>query len=67
VDACPASARIFGDLEDPASEISRQIVQNAVQAIKVEMGTVPRAFYIGLDDRTVEVKAHGHQLMHLSE
>jgi len=54
-------------LNDPASDISRRISQNAVQPIKPELGTVPRAFYIGLDDITVEVKAHGHELMHLSE
>ncbi len=67
VAACPASARIFGDLNDAASEISLRIAQNAVQPIKPEMGTAPRVFYIGLDDITVEVKAHGHELMHLSE
>jgi tetrathionate reductase subunit B len=67
VEACSVSARIFGDLNDPASEISRQIAQNAVQPIKPEMGTVPRTFYIGLDDMTVEIKAHGHELMHLAE
>ncbi len=67
VEACPASARIFGDLNDPSSEISRMIAQNAVQPIKPEMGTYPRTFYIGLDDTTVEIKARGHELMHLSE
>jgi Fe-S-cluster-containing dehydrogenase component len=67
VDACPVSARIFGDLADSESEISRQIAQNAVQSIKPEMGTMPRTFYIGLDDMTVEVKAHGHELMQLAE
>jgi tetrathionate reductase subunit B len=67
VDACPASARIFGDLGDPSSEINRQIAQNGVQPIKPEMGTSPRTFYIGLDDITVETKANGHELMHLVE
>jgi tetrathionate reductase subunit B len=67
VEACPASARIFGDLNDPASEISITIAQHAVLSIKPEMGTVPRTFYIGLDDITVEAKAEGHQLLHLLE
>ena len=59
VAACPASARIFGDLKDPVSEISRRVGQNGVQSIKPEMGTSPRTFYIGLDDLTVEIKTHG--------
>jgi len=67
VEACPASARVFGDLNDLAGDLSRRIAQNAVQPIKPEMGTSPRVFYIGLDDITVEVKAHGHELMHIRE
>jgi len=54
VEACPAGARIFGDLNDPESEISTLLSLNPVQSLKHEMGTRPHAFYIALDDRLLE-------------
>lgn len=56
VAACPMSALIFGDLNDPDSEIAKAVAENAVQVIKPEMGTEPHAFYIGLDITAVEAK-----------
>ena len=51
--ACVAScfnrARIFGDLNDPNSEISRLIAKNAVTVLRPEMDTKPNVFYIGID------------------
>lgn len=51
--ACVAScfnrARIFGDLNDPKSEISRLIAKNAVTVLRPEMDTQPNVFYIGID------------------
>jgi tetrathionate reductase subunit B len=51
--ACVAScfnrARIFGDLNNPDSEISRLIAKNAVTVLRPEMGTQPNVFYIGID------------------
>lgn len=49
VNTCNARARIFGDLNDPSSRISRVIASNAVQTLLPEMDTDPRVFYIGLD------------------
>ncbi|KKK99546.1 hypothetical protein LCGC14_2631680 [marine sediment metagenome] len=49
VNTCNARARVFGDLNDPNSAISRLIAANAVQTLRPAMGTDPRVFYIGLD------------------
>jgi Fe-S-cluster-containing dehydrogenase component len=47
--ACPVEANIFGDLEDPASNISKYIQrhQGNVQVRKPEKGTNPHHYYVG--------------------
>ncbi len=54
VEACPAGARIFGDLNDPDSGISRMLSLNPIQGLKPDLGTGPQTFYIGMDNRLVE-------------
>lgn len=49
VNTCAPRARIFGDLNDPDSEISQLIRDNPVQVLKPEMNTDPNVYYIGLD------------------
>ena len=56
VQACPTGAILFGDLNDPESEINIAISSNPVQVIKPEIGTEPHTFYIGLDIDAVEAK-----------
>ncbi|MBN2233154.1 MAG: 4Fe-4S dicluster domain-containing protein [Deltaproteobacteria bacterium] len=56
VEACPTGARIFGDLNDPESEVTRLRETRSVQALKVDMGTDPQVYYIGLDQATMEIK-----------
>lgn len=57
VNTCQARARIFGDLHDPESEISKLLATNAVQVLKAEKATEPRVYYIGLDEVIVKTKA----------
>jgi tetrathionate reductase subunit B len=49
VNTCPAGARVFGDLNDPDSLISKTIAQNRVSVLRPEMGTQPNVYYIDAD------------------
>ena len=49
VNTCVGGARIFGDLGDPNSEVSRLIAQNRVTVLRDEMGTFPNVYYIAAD------------------
>jgi tetrathionate reductase subunit B len=53
VQACPKGARIFGDLNDPKSEISTILKQRRFRVLKPEMGTHPKCYYIGLDREVI--------------
>lgn len=47
MDACPAGARVFGDLDDPNSVISKKMKSGQVWRLKEDKGTSPKVFYMG--------------------
>jgi len=47
---CPEHAILAGDLDDPASEISRAVAANHTTVRKPEQGTAPKLLYIDGDD-----------------
>jgi formate-dependent nitrite reductase membrane component NrfD len=50
VSVCPTECRIFGDLDDPASEVAQIVQREAFMVRKPEKGTGPKIFYLGADD-----------------
>lgn len=46
VEACPARARIFGDLDDTSSKISKLIAERRGFQLKSEFGTRPQVYYL---------------------
>jgi Fe-S-cluster-containing dehydrogenase component len=47
VEACPAKARIFGDQDDPNSEVAHVLKARASFRLKEEKGTKPNVHYVG--------------------
>jgi Fe-S-cluster-containing dehydrogenase component len=43
---CPAKLRIFGDLDDPSSDISQILQKREYFQLKSELGTKPKLFYL---------------------
>jgi molybdopterin-containing oxidoreductase family iron-sulfur binding subunit len=46
IEACPANARIFGDLNDPNSDVSKVLGKYRSWRFKEELGTEPKVFYV---------------------
>jgi len=46
VQACPASALVFGRLDDPESKVSKMSNQGPVQKLLDDLGTEPRVTYL---------------------
>jgi Fe-S-cluster-containing dehydrogenase component len=48
VTLCPNKARLFGDLNDPESEVSQVFQEDMWMVLKPDMHTDPTCFYVGL-------------------
>jgi Fe-S-cluster-containing dehydrogenase component len=46
VGVCPTRARVFGDLNDPDSEVSRLLASNVHYRLRESLGTNPRVYYL---------------------
>lgn len=46
VETCMTRARVFGDLNDPKSEVSRLVATKPIHVLKPEAGTEPQVYYI---------------------
>ncbi len=46
VEACPANARIFGDLNDPNSEVNQILGKYRSWRLKEDLGTEPKVYYV---------------------
>jgi Fe-S-cluster-containing dehydrogenase component len=43
---CPTKVRLFGDLDDPNSEISQVLREREHKTLKAHLGTKPKLFYL---------------------
>ena len=50
VDACTGRARIFGDLNDPKSRVSRYMEGRSTQRLRVDLDTRPKIHYVNADE-----------------
>ena len=58
--ACPTNARLYGDIHDSESVVSKAIRENAGYALMLEWGTQPANHYLPL--RKTEMRIHEDEL-----
>jgi Fe-S-cluster-containing dehydrogenase component len=44
--ACPVGARLFGDLNDPESNVSKALAEHPSYRLREDLGTRPRVYYL---------------------
>ncbi|HXI28803.1 MAG TPA: NrfD/PsrC family molybdoenzyme membrane anchor subunit [Vicinamibacterales bacterium] len=54
VSVCPTECRIFGDLDNPVSEVARIAKSQASAVRKPEKGTTPKVFYLGAEESAIQ-------------
>jgi Fe-S-cluster-containing dehydrogenase component/formate-dependent nitrite reductase membrane component NrfD len=62
VSVCPTECRIFGDLDDPTTEVSRIFQREAFMVRKPEKGTGPKVLYLGAEDSVIRPEAAARPL-----
>jgi Fe-S-cluster-containing dehydrogenase component/formate-dependent nitrite reductase membrane component NrfD len=61
---CPTECRIFGDLDDPSSAVSKIVQQEAFAVRKPEKGTGPKIFYLGADESVIRPEVASRPLLY---
>jgi Fe-S-cluster-containing dehydrogenase component/formate-dependent nitrite reductase membrane component NrfD len=64
VSVCPTECRIFGDLDDPASEVSRIYQREAFMVRKPEKGTGPKVLYLGAEESVIRPEISARPLIY---
>jgi len=59
VQACPTGAMVFGDLDDPESELSRSIRRENASPIMEKYRTKPKILYANMNKRDLLEKGIG--------
>jgi Fe-S-cluster-containing dehydrogenase component/formate-dependent nitrite reductase membrane component NrfD len=59
---CPTECRIFGDLDDPSSDVSRIVQHEAFMVRKPEKATGPKVFYLGAEESAIRPEAAARPL-----
>ena len=54
VNVCPTNARMFGDLNDPESNVSKLLAEHSTYRLREDLGTGPRVYYIPAEADKVE-------------
>ena len=54
VSVCPTECRIFGDLDDPTSEVAHIARHEAITVRKPEKGTQPKVMYIAAEESAIQ-------------
>ena len=54
VTVCPTGARLFGDVNDPDSNVSKALKTHATYRLREALGTEPRVYYIAADAASME-------------
>ena len=54
VSVCPTECRIFGDLDDPSSEVAQIAAREMTKVRKPEKGTIPKVFYIAAEESVIQ-------------
>lgn len=57
VSVCPTECRIFGDLDDPTTEVAQIVQREAFMLRKPEKGTGPKIFYLGAEESVIRPEA----------
>ncbi len=51
---CPTGARVFGDVNDPNSNVSQLLASHSSYRLREDLGTAPRVYYLPADPADLE-------------